>query len=117
MSYKDDEDDNDFDLDDPSYPMESSDIDWKEINIKGITDGISKGFIIEEEESNSESLVIEKEYTDFETFLDETREIIYEKMIDMYELITDSSHDPIKLVIASTINGNSFTSKFAIDKD
>jgi hypothetical protein len=63
------------------------------------------------------SLTIIEEYDNFETFISESREIIYKKMIDMYERIKDPPYNPLVLTISATIDDHPFESNFHINRD
>jgi hypothetical protein len=106
--YYDDDDDDVF----MSFPSDK----WKEfISNMGITYEVQNDYIPDIYEGPL--LVIEKEYDDFDTFFNESKEIIYRKMIDLYETIKDPSLDDITLTVLATIDDSPFNSNFSISKN
>jgi hypothetical protein len=62
-------------------------------------------------------LVLEKNYSDFKEFIDDTKTMIYKTIINLYEKLENSKKRKFKLLIKSTVRDVDFDTDFEISKD
>jgi hypothetical protein len=62
-------------------------------------------------------LVLEKNYSDFKEYIDETKSMIYKTIIDLYGKLKNSKKRKIKLLVKSTVRDVDFDTDFEISKN
>ena len=62
-------------------------------------------------------LVLEKNYSDFKEYLDDTKTMIYKTIINLYEKLENSKKRKFKLLVKSTVRDVDFDTDFEISKN